>query len=275
MRVDRRRGRWPIAQRTVRPHGVVVLPPPLNHHPGLPQAVEDLSIEQFIPQPPVETLAIAVLPRTTGLDVERSGTHRRQPCPQRLGGELRTVVRADVIRHPAHQHDICQGFDHHLRPDTALHADRQGLPGVFVDQAEQAHRPTIMRPSGHEVIAPDVVRTLRPQPNAAPVVQPQPAPGPLLARHLQRLPAPDMFYPVTTHPQATAIDHDRDPAIAIATILAGEADDALGQQILIGPEDGPIALCAPGLAEDAASTALRDAVTLNGLCHRLPSPLGA
>lgn len=63
--------------------------------------------------------------------------------------------------------------------------------------------------------------------------------------------------------------------IAVAAILAGEADDALGQQILVGPEDGPIALCAPGLAEDAAGKALRDAVALDGLCHRLPSPLGA
>ncbi len=79
----------------------------------------------------------------------------------------------------------------------------------------------------------------------------------------------------TAHPQPTAIDHDRDPAVAIAAILAGEADDALGQQVRIGPENGPIALCAPGLAEDAAGPTLRNAVTLNGLCHRLPSPLGA
>lgn len=85
-----------------------------------------------------------------------------------------------------------------------------------------------------------MVRELRPQPDAAAVVQPQPSPGPLLARRLQRLPAPDALHPVAAYPQAAAIDHDRDPTIAVAAILAGEADDALGQQILVGPEDGPI-----------------------------------
>ena len=48
----------------MRPDGVVFLPPPLDHHSGLPQAVEDLPIEQFIPQSAVEALAIAVLPWT-------------------------------------------------------------------------------------------------------------------------------------------------------------------------------------------------------------------
>lgn len=43
-----------------------------------------------------------------------------------------------MIRNPTHQHYIGQRFDHHLRPDTALHADRQGFSGVFVYEAEQA-----------------------------------------------------------------------------------------------------------------------------------------
>ena len=94
----------------------------------------------------------------------KTAPNRGQPRPQRLDGELRPFVGANVVRHATHQHYIGQRFDHHLRPDTALHADRQGLPGVFVDQAEQAYRPAAMRPGGHEVIAPDVVRPLRPQP---------------------------------------------------------------------------------------------------------------
>jgi len=189
-------------------------------------------------------------------DVERAGAHRRQPCPQGLGGELRPVVRADMLRHSTHQHDIGQSLDHHLRTDAAFHPDRQSFPGIFVDDAEQAQGPATMRPGGHEVIAPDVVRTLRLQADATAIVQPQTAPGPLLARHLQRLTAPDALHPVATHPQSAAIDHRRDPAVAVAAILAGETDDALGQQILVGPEDGPIALSAPRLAQDTAGTAL-------------------
>jgi len=122
----------------VRPDGVVFLPPPLDHHPGLPQTVEDLPIEQFIPQLNIEALAVAVLPRAAKFNVERSGAHCGQPCPQHLGGELRSVVGTNVVRHATHQHDIGQGFDHHLRPDTALHADGQSLAGAFVNAGASA-----------------------------------------------------------------------------------------------------------------------------------------
>jgi hypothetical protein len=58
------------------------------------------------------------------------------------------------------------------------------------------------------------------------------------------------------HLQFAVVDHDRDPEVVMAAILACEADDALGKQILVGPEDGPIVLCASGLAQDAGGKAL-------------------
>jgi len=59
------------------------------------------------------------------------------------------------------QHDIGQGFEHHLRLDAAFDADRQGLPGVLVDDAAQRRQPATLPSGGHEVMAPEVVLVLR------------------------------------------------------------------------------------------------------------------
>src|SRR5664279_6626463 len=67
---DCHRRRGPVAQRRVRPLRVVVHPPLLNHHLGLLQRVEDFSVQAFIPQLAVEALAVPVLPRTPGFDVQ-------------------------------------------------------------------------------------------------------------------------------------------------------------------------------------------------------------
>ena len=44
-------------------HRIVVFPPFFDDDLRLLQAVEDLPVEQFIPEPCVETLAISVFPR--------------------------------------------------------------------------------------------------------------------------------------------------------------------------------------------------------------------
>ena len=53
---------------------------------------ELLAVSAFIPQLPVEAFAVAVLPRTAGLDVQRSCSHLRQPLSELLRHELRAVV---------------------------------------------------------------------------------------------------------------------------------------------------------------------------------------
>ena len=57
------RGWRAVAQSTVWSDGVVVPPPLFDDDLRLLQAVEDLAVEQFIPEPCVETLAISVFPR--------------------------------------------------------------------------------------------------------------------------------------------------------------------------------------------------------------------
>src|SRR5215469_8206711 len=75
---------------------VVVAPPAFEHDLGLAQAVEDLSIEQLVPQAGVEALDIAVLPRA-GL--------RRFPWRPRSGS---ACPASDPTPHAAGGHSPAQ-----------------------------------------------------------------------------------------------------------------------------------------------------------------------
>src|ERR1035437_8556484 len=58
------RCRWPVAQRRMRPHRVVLHSPLFDHHLRLLQGVEDLSVQALISQLAVEALTVPVLPGT-------------------------------------------------------------------------------------------------------------------------------------------------------------------------------------------------------------------
>src|ERR687883_664022 len=63
------RGGSPVADRSMRAHGVVVTAPALDDDLRLAQRVEDLAVEQLVAQSRIETLDKAVLPRTARRDV--------------------------------------------------------------------------------------------------------------------------------------------------------------------------------------------------------------
>src|SRR3546814_19461166 len=68
--------RWPLPERAVRPDCVVMSPPSLDQDPGLGERVEDLAIEQFIAQRPVEVLAVTSEERGVGEEWVSTGRSR-------------------------------------------------------------------------------------------------------------------------------------------------------------------------------------------------------
>src|SRR3546814_13582270 len=73
---------------------VVMSPPGFDQDAGLGERVEDLAIEQFIAQRPVEALAVSILPWRSGGDVERLHAdlrppflHRRRRSEERRDGK--------------------------------------------------------------------------------------------------------------------------------------------------------------------------------------------
>src|SRR5271155_5002348 len=247
---------------------VVFHPPLLDHDLCLLQRVKDLSIQAFIPQLPVEALAVTVLPRTARLDVQRSRSHVPQPLPKFLGHELRTVVRSNILWNSAPEHHIRQRLDDLITPKSSSYSNRQALPRVFIDHRQHADRSALMGHRTHEVIAPDVIRSLWPQPHARTVIEPEPSPWFLLLGYLQPFATPDALHSIFPHLPACRPQQRRDPPVAVTAILTGQGNDRLGQRIFIHSLDRHVALRSTPLIHQPAGMPLGEFMSLPCMLHR-------
>src|SRR5690606_24251797 len=146
------------------------------------------------------------------------------------------------------------------RVELAIDADCKAFPGELVDDVEHAESPAIVGPTLDEVIGPDMVWMLGPQPDARSVIQPEPTLLRLFGRNLQPLLSPNALDPlVVDHPAHLAAQKLGDLAIAVAAILAGQCNDVLGQLLLVVPTAGNAALRGAMLPQHAAYPALQNA----------------
>src|ERR687894_213938 len=107
MDVGDRRGRGrAVAQRGVRPNPVGVVAPSADYDLCLLETVEDLPLQALVPEFPIKTLAVPVLPRAAGSDVQGLGSKLGQPCPKSLGDHLRPVVAPNMLRNALAEHGI-------------------------------------------------------------------------------------------------------------------------------------------------------------------------
>ena len=150
----------------MRSFGVVVFPPLFDQDLSLAQAVEDLTVQKLVAEPGVEAFAVSVLPGAARLDVGGLGANGFNPVLNRLSNELWAVVRADIGRHTAQDEQVAQGVDHIARVQLALYPDCQTFPAVFVEDVQSAEHLPIVGSMMHEVIRPDVIAMLGPEPNA-------------------------------------------------------------------------------------------------------------
>ena len=166
------RGWRPVANRGMWPDGIVVTAPAFDDDLRFTQRVEDLATEQFITQPRIETLDKAVFPRAAGRDVGGLRTDRSDPFLHGYGEELRAVVGTNVGGNAPQDEQVRQHVDDIDRSEPARHPDGQALVGELVDDVEQAKFAPVMGALLEEVIRPDVVRALGPQPDARSVREP-------------------------------------------------------------------------------------------------------
>ena len=145
-RLNRLRGRGKAAAGAVGSDGIVLAPPLLDQHGRLRQRVEDLPVQQLVPELAVEALVVAVLPRAARLDKEHLDAHAPQPQPHELRAELRSVVRPQILGRPVSDEQIGQHLEHVVRADLASHHDRQALPRVLVQHCQQLQRTPVVRP---------------------------------------------------------------------------------------------------------------------------------
>ena len=240
----------------MRAHAVVVLAPPLDQHACLRHRVEDLAVQQLVAQLAVQALHVAVLPGAARLDVERLHPDLAEPLPHRRRGEFAPVVAAHVVRHAARGHQPREPLQHVVRAQLPRHVDGQALARPLVHHHQEPQRQSLVRAGQDEVIRPYVVLPLWPQPDAAAVVQPQPAAARLFPRHLQAGLPPDALHPLVVHVPALVSQHSRDPRRPVSAVHRCQLDDPPGQRRLVVPHTRRVPLHRPRLAEHAARAAL-------------------
>ena len=150
------RGRWPIAQRAVRPNCVVLPTPPFDQDLCFRQRVEDLAVEQFVAQLPVERFDIPVLPGTPRLDEQRLHLQGVQPQPDARGRKLRAVGRANVRGEAMRHEQLRQRLEHLGRPQPSGDHNRQTFPRILLDDGQDLQRSPVVCPRRQKVIRPHV-----------------------------------------------------------------------------------------------------------------------
>ena len=146
--------------------------PSLCEYLCLLQACEDLSIEQFVPEFPIEGFIVSVLPGTAGFDEQILDPELFQPLTNRLCGKLWSVVRPEMDRKAFLEKLFSWNFHNILSLEVSPDLQRQAFPAVFIDQGQDPERTAIMGSLCHKIIRPDMVSEKGSQAHAGPVIEP-------------------------------------------------------------------------------------------------------
>ena len=242
----------------MRPDCVEVAPPTFDDDLGLTQRVEYFTIEQFISQACVEALDVTILSGAAWCDVGSLGSDRCDPLLNSLGHKLRPIVGPDVARDPTQDEAVRENIDYIDGLELAGNPDRQAFVGELVDHIEHSILPSIVGAVLDEVVGPDVIAVLGPQPDARSVCQPEPAAFGLFMGDLQPLASPDPFDPLVVDDPARLLQQPSDLAIAVAAVLAGQRNNVGGEQLFVITAPRDLALCRAMLPERRTGAALGD-----------------
>jgi hypothetical protein len=130
--------------------------------------------------------------------------------------------------------------------------------GKLVDDVEHADPAPIVSAVLDEVVGPDVIAVLGPEPDTGAVAQPEATALRLPGGNLQPLASPDPLDPLVVDEPAGAAQQLGDLAIAIAAILASKLDDVGCQPLFVFTALRDLALRRTMLAERRTGATLGD-----------------
>jgi hypothetical protein len=122
---------------------------------------ELLALQQLVAELRVEALAVAILPRAARLDVERLHTDPAEPGSNALGDELWPIVRSNMLGRAVAAHEIGQTVKHVVGAKPPRDDDGEARPCELVDHGEHAELAFVFGLILHEVVAPNVIGSLR------------------------------------------------------------------------------------------------------------------
>ena len=141
-------------------------PPAFDEHLGFSEGCEQFHVQDLVSELRVKAFAIAVLPWTSGFDVERLDADAAKPRAQVLCNELWSIVRTDVFGWTVFGEEVGEAMQDIVGPQPALDHDSQGPARKLINHCEHAERPPVIRTVLDEVVRPDMVGVTRPQADA-------------------------------------------------------------------------------------------------------------
>jgi len=114
-------------------HVVVLSEPLVDDDLSLLCCGEPLGIEHLVAKGTIEAFVVSVLPWRPRFYVSGLRTNCLDPLSNRIGDELRSVVREDVSRNATDDEQVGQGIGHVDSPEPPRRADLDALAVELVD----------------------------------------------------------------------------------------------------------------------------------------------
>src|SRR5215471_3766277 len=147
--------------------------------------------------------------------------------------------------------------------------------GELVEHVEHPIFASVMGAVLDEVVGPDMIVLLRPQPDARSVGQPEPAALGLLMGDLQPLASPDTLDPLVVDYPARLAQECGDLAIAVAAVLPGKLDNIGRETLLVVTTARDLALRRAMLPERRTGATLGDTQLRSDLLNAGTATRGA
>ena len=151
----------PASKPAVRTTLIVFDTPVSKDNARFMQIAEEFAVQAFIAQLIVKALNMPVFSRAPRLDVQRLDLLGFQPVLHAGGDKLRPIVAAQVLGHSIASDGRFDHGDDIDGSDRLRRINGQALPGVFVEQGEDAKTASIFGLVGHKITAPHLARPLR------------------------------------------------------------------------------------------------------------------
>ena len=208
-----------VSKRQVWPDRVVVIAPEGQLSACILQAVEDLLVQQLVPQAAVEALDEGVLLRLARIDVVPGHPVLVSPFQNGPAGELCPVLTDNAAGLAADPDQGAELPGHSCARQAGVRDEAQAFPRAVVDHRQDTELPRGAEAVRHEVQRPTPVGMRGNRQRCPGAARPFPAAAPF---YRQPFLAVDTIQLLVVHGHALALQQDADPAVAEPTSLASD-----------------------------------------------------
>src|SRR5436190_1030460 len=246
-----------IVQRGMGPGGVVVLAVGFAQHFCLQQRGKGFAVEELVPEPAVEALAVSVLPGAARFDKEGFEPAPLDPVLHGPGDELGAVVTADELRRASARFD--GGFkdvDYVPAFHPPFHFEGHQFPAELIADGKPFVPPTVLGLVENKVVAPNVIDPPGAQPLGAAGAVPETLALALPPRHFEAFLTPEALHAFGVEFHSAAPQQCRGHAITGARMRRGDPSQIAHQRGVLSWLPPAVALRAARLLNHLTSPAL-------------------